>query len=275
MYYYTDSVLELLQCDTMLETPFPRNEINQVMVGYRSPDEADIYLSKKYNGRPSMLDALVTEDSNGVPFREDREIEILKGIIHCSNLSDYSGTNFYTLKVVKELIDQFGPNSRMGEKFGDKYKYKYDDIASCILENGGDVNPEMALTAAFLSREQILNNLLDCINKGIDTENKDLEILDSAERALSSAIEIELSSGSSNSNRLMRIYVEWCTNRNYTYHRQNPTQKDINLYYQIRERFLSALRIYLQTKDRKMNPNGMLDVYLNAFINYVNALEKL
>lgn len=275
IYYYTDSVLELLQCDTMLETPFPRNEINQIMVGYRSPDEADIYLSKKYNSRPPKLDASVTEDSNGVPFREDREIEILKGIIHCSNLSDYNGTNFYTLKVVKELIDQFGPNSRMGDKFGEKYEYKYDDIATCILENGGDVNPEMALTAAHLSREQILDKLLAYINEGINTEKKELDILNSAESGLSSAIDIELSSGGNNSSRLMRLYVEWCANRNYTYHRQNPTHKDIELYYQIRERFLSALRIYLQNKDNKMNPHGMLDVYLNAFTNYADALEKI
>ena len=275
MYYYTDAVLDLLQCDTMLETPFPRNEINQVMVGYRSPDEADIYLSKKYNSRPSKLDAAVTEDSNGIPFREDRELEILKAIIHCSNLSDYNGTNFYTLKNVKELIDQFGPNSRMGDNFGDKYKYKYDEIAACILENGGDVNPEMALTAAHLSREQIRDDLFNYINAGINTENKEIEILDSAESGLSSAIDIELSSGSNNSPRLMRLYVEWCANRNYTYHRQNPTHKDIELYYQIRERFLNALRIYLQNKDNKMNPHGMLDVYLNAFTNYADAMEKL
>ena len=272
---YIDEVQELLEIDTMLENPFPVDEINRKMVVYRSPEEANIYLQKKYISRNNKIDPSILLDENGNPFLEDREIDILKLIIEYSHLDDYEGSNFYTVKQVKELIDQFGTNSRKGSEFAKKYIYKYDELAACILESGGAENPETALSAAFLRREKIKSSMLASINQEKDITEEERRIIDAAADGLETAIEKERTMGSETSPRMMRLYIEWCTNRNYSLHREHPTVKDIELYGKIHNRFASALRIYMALNNKIMKPTEMLDVYLNGFTAYADIAEKL
>jgi GTPase SAR1 family protein len=272
--YYMDAVDDILRLDTMLEYPFPVDEVGHVMVGYRSPEEAEIYLNTHYNRRGNV-DTHVQYDSEGKPFLEDREIFLLEKLIEYSNLEDYSHYNWHTVTTVRELLDQFGSNSRKGESYAKKYEYKYDELATFILNHGGSENPEMALSAAFLKREKLRASMLNSVRYNRNISDKELEILNSAADGLEHAIEIEERDNTDETPRMMRIYVEWCTNRNYVLNRENPSTNDIELFHQIHRRFSKALSIYMRIDHHRMKPMSMMDVYLNAFNYFVMAMEKL
>lgn len=271
---YMNLVDDLLAIDTMLEYPFLRDDVGHEMIGYRSAEEACIYLESHYMHRGNV-DTSITVDNEGRPFLEDREIYLLEKVIEHSNLHDYSEMNWNIVTMVRELLDQFGSNSRMGAEFARKYEYKYDELATFILEHGGSENPEMALSAASLKREKIRDSMLKKISKGNNVTSKEKQILDDAADALESAIKIEKEYGQDQTQRMMRLFVEWCTNRNYTFNRENPSIRDVELFKKIHDRFSKALQIYLKQELHRMRPMSMLDVYLNAFSSYVDTMEKL
>lgn len=272
--YYMDAVDDILQIDTMLEYPFPVDEVGHVMVGYRSPEEAEIYLTTHYVRR-GKISTHVKCDSEGKPFLEDREIFLLEKLIEHSNLEDYSHFNWHTVTTVRELLDQYGSNSRKGEMYAKQYEYKYDELATFILQHGGSENPEMALSAAFLKRERLRESMLNSICYNYNISDEERIILNSAADGLEHAIEIEERDNDTETSRMMRLYVEWCTNRNYTLDRENPSAKDIELFHQIHNRFSKALSIYMRLDHHRMKPMNMMDVYLNAFNYYVMAMDKL
>lgn len=272
--YYMDAVDDILTFDTMLEYPFPVDEVGHVMVGYRSPEEAEIYLNAHYERR-GHVDKNIEYDNEGNPFREDREIYILEKIIEHSNLEDYSRFNWHTVIIVRELLDQFGTNSRKGESFARQYEYKYDELASFILDHGGSENPEMALNAAFLMREQLRDSMLSSVTNNNNITQEELNVLNNAADGLEHAIEIEKRDNSDETPRIMRLYIEWCANRNYTLNREQPSAKDIILFHQIHARFSRALSIYLRQTIQRKKPTSMMDVYLNSFSYYSMAMEKL
>ena len=272
--YYMDAVDDILAVDTMLEYPFPVDDVGHIMLGYRSPNEAEIYLNSHYTRR-GRADKKIKYDNEGREFLEDREIYILEKLIEYSNLDDYSSYNWHTVTTVRELLDQFGTNSRKGELYARQYEYKYDELATFILKHGGSENPEMALSAAFLKREQLRSSMLDRIQYGYNITDEERKILDDAADGLEHAIEIEERDNNVGTPRMMRIYVEWCTNRNYTLDRENPKPKDIELFRQIHNRFAKALAIYMRQDVHRMKPMNMLDVYLNGFSYYAMAMEKL
>ena len=272
--YYMDAVDDILAFDTMLEYPFPIDQVGHVLVGYRSPDEAEIYLNSHYTRRGNVsID--IPYDNEKKSFLEDREIYLLEKLIEHSNLEDYSDSNWHTVTTVRELLDQFGTNSRKGETFARQYEYKYDELASFILRHGGSENPEMALSAAFLKREQIRTSMLNSIRFNYNIKNEELSILNDAADGLEHAIEIEERENNVDTQRMMRIYVEWCTNRNYVLNREKPGIQDLDMFRQIHIRFSKALSIYLRQDIHRMKPMNMMDVYLNGFNYYVMAMEKL
>lgn len=271
---YMDAVDEILSFDTMLEYPFPVDEVGNTLVGYRSPDEADIYLDSHFTSR-NVPDMNIRYDNDGKEFLEDREIYLLKKIIKHSDLADYSHSNWHTVITVKELIDQFGPSSRKGEKFAIRFKNYYDQIATCILDHGGSKNPEMALCAAFLKREQIVDSMLDKFKFNFNISEDERKVLDDAAAGLEEAIKIEMDENNGNTARMMRIYVEWCSNRNYILNREKPSINDLVLFEQIHNRFSKALNIYQKQDVHRMKPMSMMDVYLNGFSYYVDAMERL
>lgn len=271
---YMSAVDDILKIDTMLEYPFPVDEAGHTMVGYRSPEEAEIYLNDHYMRR-GKVDTQILYDNEGKPFLEDREIYLLEKLIEHSNLEDYSNSNWHTVTTVRELLDQFGTNSRKGKEFARQYEYKYGELATFILQHGGSKNPEMALSAAFLKREQLREAMLNNIRFNENITDEERAILDDAAEGLEHAIEIEERENTDGTPRMMRIYVEWCTNRNYTLNRKKPGTRDIDLFYQIHARFSKALAIYLRQDNHRMKPMNMMDVYLNAFNYYTMAMEKL
>lgn len=272
--YYMDAVDDILAFDTMLEYPFPIDEAGHKMIRYRSPEEAEIYLNDHYSRRGNISIDVKCNDE-GKPFLEDREIYLLEKLIEHGNLEDYSRTNWYIVTAVRELLDQYGTNSRKGEAFAKQYKYKYNELATFILQHGGSKNPEMALNAAFLKREQMVASMRQKViwNYNIAAEEKTM--LDEAAEGLEKAIEIESRENNDSTSRMMRLYVEWCTNRNYTLNREKPGTKDIELFRRIHTRFAKALLIYLRESSHRMKPLSMMDVYLNGFSYYVMAMEKL
>ncbi len=272
--YYMDAVDEILAFDTMLEFPFPVDDVGHTMLGYRSPYEAEIYLNNHYTRRGN-IDITIQYDNEGNEFLEDREIYLLEKIIEYSNLEDYSSYNWHTVTTVRELLDQFGTNSRKGEAYARQYEYKYDELATFILQHGGSENPEMALSAAFLKREQIRSSMLNNIQNNYNITDVQRKILDDAADGLEHAIEIEERDNNAETQRMMRIYVEWCTNRNYTLDRENPSPKDIEIFRQIHTRFAKALTIYMKQNVHRMKPMNMMDVYLNGFSYYTMAMERI
>lgn len=272
--YYMDAVDDILTFDTMLEHPFPVDEAGHVMIGYRSPEEAEIYLDSHYSRRGNTKTS-IKYDNEGRVFLEDREIYLLELLIKHSNLEDYSGANWHIVTTISELINQFGSNSRKGETFARQYEYKYNELATFILQHGGSENPEMALSAAFLKREQIGYSMRNRVRNNFNIMDEELDILNDAADGLEHAIEIEEREKSDGTARLMRLYIEWCTNRNYTLNRECPSIKDINLFHQIHSRYSKALSIYLRQDSQRMKPMYMLDVYLNGFSYYTMAMEKL
>ena len=271
---HMDAVVDILQIDTMLEYPFPVDEVGHVMVGYRSPEEAEIYLASHF-ARRGNTPLEVENDSEGKPFLEDREIFLLEKLIEYSDLADYSYSNWHTVTTVRELLDQFGANSRKGEAYAKRYEYKYDELATFILDHGGSENPEMALSAAFLKREKLRISMLNKLRNDCNISDDELKTLNSAADGLEHAIEIEERDNNDETPRIMRLYVEWCTNRNYTFNREKPTVKDLELFQQIHQRFSKALSIYMRMEHHRMKPMSMMDVYLNAFRFYTTAMEKL
>ena len=272
--YYMDAVDDILTFDTMLEHPFPIDEAGHVMIGYRSPEEAEIYLDSHYTRRGNTKIS-VKHDNEGKDFLEDREIYLLEKLIKYSNLEDYSRANWHIVTTISELINQFGSNSRKGETFAKQYEYKYNELATYILQHGGSENPEMALSAAFLKREQLRRSMLDSINNNLRIKGNELDILNDAADGLEHAIGIEERENIDGTARLMRLYIEWCTNRNYTLNREKPSIKDIDLFHQIHSRYSKALAIYFRQDNQRMKPMQMLDVYLNGFSYYVMAMDKL
>ena len=271
--FYMDAVEDILSFDTMLEYPFPVDEVGHVMVGYRSPEEAEIYLLSHYKRREKNYKDEF--DSEGNYFLEDREIYILEKLIEHSDLEDYSSFNWHKVTTVRELLDQFGSNSRKGEQYASQYTYKYDELATFILQHGGSENPEMALSAAFLKREQLTKSMVNSVSYNYNIKQEEKRILDDAADGLEHAIEIEERDNPDDTPRKMRIYVEWCTNRNYTLDRETPGPNDIELFHQIHTRFAKALSIYLRQTIHRMKPLNMMDVYLNGFSYYSMAMEKL
>lgn len=272
--YYMDAVDDILTFDTMLEHPFPVDAAGHKMIRYRSPEEAEIYLNSHYTRRGSVSTD-IEYDEGGNAFLEDREIYLLEKLIEHGNLEDYSGSNWYIVRTVRELLDQYGTNSRLGEAFAKQYMYKYNELATFILQHGGSKNPEMALIAAFLKREQIRFSMRNSIIWNYNIKDEERAILDDAADGLEQAIEIERRDNGDGTTRMMRLLVEWCTNRNYTLNREHPGTKDIELFRQIHTRFSKALSIYLREKSHRMKRIYMIDVYLNGFSYYTMAMEKL
>ena len=274
---------QILARDTMLEYPFPTDESGNEMLGYRSPEEAELYLEMNYTHRPDQQDKNIelTHDENGKPYLENRSVELLEKILYFSDISDCSAMNRYKTTAAHDLVEQFGSNSRKNRSYSDhsfsrRYRMFYNRIADCILDCGGGENPEMALSASFLKREQFYDELMKCIkeNRNISPELK--SVLDEAAEGLEAAMKKEEQIGNSKSSCMMRLYIEWCANRNHTMNRENPGIKDLNLCRQIHDRFSNAMAIYNNPKNESQRkPFSMLDVYLNAFIYYANAMEKI
>ena len=270
--YYMPDVEELLSASSMIEYPFPIDEYGQKLIGYRSIEDALAYLESHYTRRLKNAPIAPIEECD---CREDREIFLLMKIIEHGDISEYWGSDFARAQIVKSLLDQFTPNSYMGNSFAKAYQFRYDDLANCIMQFGGQLNPEFALTSAYLRREKRVSSMLEAIMQRNNISKEDKSILDRAASDLEHAIELETNNGSQLTGSLMRLYIEWCTNRNYTLNREKPSEDDLLVYNQIHSYFSKALNIYLRRNDNPMKPTSMLDVFLNVFEYYAFAMEAL
>ena len=270
--FYMPDVEELLSASSMIEYPFPIDEYGQKLIGYRSIEDALAYLESHYPRRQKNAPISPIEECD---CREDREIFLLMKIIEHGDVSEYWGSDFTRAQIVNNLLEQFTPNSYMGHDFAKAYQFRYDDLASCIMQYGGQLNPEFALTSAYLRREKRVSSMLTAVKQYKNINNEDRIILEKAASDLEGAIEIEINNGSQLTSSLMRLYIEWCTNRNYTLNRENPSVDDLMIYNQIHSYFSKALNIYLRRNDNPMKPTSMLDVFLNVFEYYAFAMETL
>lgn len=269
MIKYTDVIEELISRDSMLSYPFIRDEYGVEFVGYRDQIEANNYLNMHYLHKEEI------DNSSSEISREDMEIDTVISLVKNSRLEEYEGSNFSTVRAVKELIDQFGPNSRRGDTFAKRYNHRYKELANCLMEYGGEENPEITLCAAFLIRESQGLEMYYLVTSNNDITSEQKRELDKCETALEKAIEIEDRNSHGTSSRMMRLYLEWCTNRNYVLSRKNPGKNDLLLFKKIHSRFAQALSIYVSRDNNPVGPMKVLDIYLNAFGWYERAMEKI
>ena len=270
--YYMPDIEYLLSASSMIEYPFPVDIYGQKLIGYRSIEEATTYLDTNYTRRQKHTPIASIDDCS---CREDRELFLLMKIIEHGDIAEYWGSGFARAQIVKNLLDQFTPNSYLGQNFARDYQYRYDTIADCIMKFGGQLNPEFALTAAYLRREKRIGAMLSAIKSNHNIDESDKNVLDIAASDLERAIEIETLNGNQLTGSLMRLYVEWCCNRNYTLNREKPSKDDLLVFRQIHSYFSKALTIYLRRDDNLMKPTAMLDVYLNGFDYFSHAMECL
>lgn len=232
---------DVLKSDSLLD--YNVDAQGYVKVQFRNPKEAELYLDKKYGS---------------LSERKEQEVKLLLQIIQQCRWSE-EGYD------VLSLVRRFGSNSdgkySEKKKRGHYFEYKewWKEIASSLIDNA-DENPEAILVYAHFLRD-------------ISKNEKDRKLLHDAAGELHKALEAH---DQGNQMQYCRLLVEVCAN--LVEEMEQCVEQDENneeIYRKFRNIFKRAVSKWTPASTNfYFNQNSLLDIGLNALINYHAMLQK-
>ena len=232
---------DVLKSDSLLD--YNVDTQGYVKVRFRNPKEAELYLDKKYG--------LSNE-------RKEQEVKLLLQIIRQCRWNE-EGYD------VLSLVRRFGSNSdgkySENRKRGHYFEYRewWKTIASSLIENA-DENPEAILVYAHFLRD-------------ISKNEKNRGLLNDAATELHKALEAH---DQGNQMQYCRLLVEVCAN--LVEEMEQCVEQDENneeIYRKFRNVFKRAVSKWTPASTNfYFNQNSLLDIALNALINYHTMLLK-
>lgn len=242
-------LLEIIGSDSLLRAN--RNEDGLVLVCFRNPSEAEIYVKKNFGDDDLQI--------------KQNEVDLLKEIICACRWGD----DFEQIPVL-QLVRSFGPNSwgtpsrpRIARHYIEYCEW-WEDIASTLKEEAAD-QEEASLVYALLIRSSCRENVE---NKQDTTDIYDK--MNSAKEVLREAIE---NHNQINVYQYCRLLGEMCAN--LVFSMKNKQIDRFSIFQQLKIYFARAVDNWSDNHSQnQFTKNDLLDIWLNGVSNYLEGYTQ-
>lgn len=249
-------LMDVIANDSLLRSE--RRSDGYLMVNFRHPSEAELYIKKNLGESPDE--------------RKSNEVELLKGMIRECRWND----EMESLPVLA-LVRCFGPNSWGTLDHPKEERRRYKEYATwwreiaLELQDASDKQSESILVYAFLIRNSCRDRL-EKLKKGTDSkeegrnrfEKEYIDELGKAREELRSAIETH---DQYNKYQYCRLLGEICSN--LVFEMQYKMSECENNFWQLKDYFLRAVKNWSDNNSQNLfTKNSLLDIWLNGVEHY-------